>query len=153
MSEVSAIPEGYEGITPYLAFKDANSAIEFYKKAFGAEELFRIDDGDRIGHAELKIGAAIFMLSEENPEYGALSPETVGGSPVSLMFYVPDVDRFTEKAVESGLKVIRPVQDQFYGDRSGFFEDPFGYKWSIATHIRDVSPEEMNEVAKNAGAE
>lgn len=145
---VKAIPEGYEGVTPYLICKNAEAAIDFYTRAFGAVELFRIGEPGMVGHAELKIRNAIIMLADEHPEMGALSPETVGGSPISLMIYVEDVDDFTGKAVAEGLKVLRPVEDQFYGDRSGQFEDPFGHKWSFATHIADISPDEMNQKAK-----
>ena len=145
---VKAIPEGYEGVTPYIICKNAEAAIDFYKNAFGAVELFRIGEPGMVGHAELKIGNAIIMLADEHPEMGALSPETVGGTPVTLMIYVEDVDDFAGKAVAEGLKVIQPIKDQFYGDRSGQFEDPFGHKWSFATHIADVSPDEMNQKAK-----
>ena len=145
---VKAIPEGYEGVTPYIICKNAEAAIDFYKNAFGAVELFRIGEPGMVGHAELKIGNAIIMLADEHPEMGALSPETVGGTPVTLMIYVEDVDDFAGKAVAEGLKVIQPIKDQFYGDRSGHFEDPFGHKWSFATHIADVSPDEMNQKAK-----
>ncbi|MBC7900858.1 MAG: VOC family protein [Saprospiraceae bacterium] len=145
---VNAIPEGYEGVTPYIICKNAEGAIEFYKKAFGAVELFRIGEPGMVGHAELKIGGAIIMLADEHPEMGALSPETIGGTPVTLMIYVEDVDTFTEKAVAEGLTVLKPVADQFYGDRSGYFKDPFGHQWSFATHIQDVSPDEMNQKAK-----
>lgn len=148
-SHVKAIPEGYEGVNPYLICKNAESAIDFYKKAFGAVELFRIGEPGMVGHAELKIGkSAIIMLADEHPEIGALSPESVGGTPVTLMIYVDDVDKFTETAVGEGLEVVRPVQDQFYGDRSGYFKDPFGHQWSFATHIADISPDEMNQKAK-----
>ena len=145
---VKAIPEGYEGITPYLICKNAEAAIDFYTKAFGAKELFRIGEPGMVGHAELKIGNAIIMLADEHPDMGALSPESVGGTPVTLMMYVENVDDFTEKAIAQGLKVLKPVEDQFYGDRSGQFQDPFGHKWSFATHIADVSPDEMNQKAK-----
>jgi PhnB protein len=146
---VKAIPEGYEGITPYLICKNAEAAIDFYTRAFGATELFRIGEPGMVGHAELKIGDnAIIMLADEHPDIGALSPESVGGSPVTLMIYVEDVDKFTVKAVAEGLKVLKPVQDEFYGDRTGHFKDPFGHKWSFATHIKDVSPDEMNQKAK-----
>lgn len=145
---VNAIPEGYEGVTPYIICRNAEAAIEFYKKAFGAVELFRIGEPGMVGHAELKIGGAIIMLADEHPEMGALSPESVGGTPVTLMIYVEDVDDFTGKAVNEGLTVVRPVADQFYGDRSGQFQDPFGHQWCFATHIADVSPEEMNQKAK-----
>ncbi|MEO7674123.1 MAG: VOC family protein [Pyrinomonadaceae bacterium] len=147
---VKAIPEGYEGVTPYLICKNAESAIEFYTRAFDAVELFRIGSPGMVGHAEMKIGNAIIMLADEHPEMGAVSPETVGGTPVQLLVYVEDVDAFTGKAVEEGLTIIRPIEDQFYGDRSGQFKDPFGHVWSFATHIEDVSPEEMNNRAAAA---
>lgn len=149
-SHVKPIPSGYEGITPYLICKNAESAIEFYKRAFGAEELFRIGPPGMVGHAEMKIGNAIFMLADEFPDMGAVSPQTIGGTPVSLYIYVEDVDGFTEKAVAEGLKVLKPVADQFYGDRSGHFEDPFGHQWGFATHKEDLTPEELNERAKAA---
>lgn len=148
--KVSPIPKGYEGVTPYLICKNAEAAIDFYKRAFEAEELFRIGQPGMVGHAELKIGSAIIMLADEFPQMGALSPETVGGTPVQLMVYVEDVDTFTEKAISEGLAVLRPLENQFYGDRSGQFQDPFGHIWAFATHIEDVSPEEMNERAKAA---
>jgi len=147
---VKAIPDGYEGITPYLICKNAEAAIEFYKKAFGATELFRIGGPGMIGHAEMKIGNAIFMLADEFPDMGALSPQTIGGSPVSLYIYVEDVDSFTEKAVAEGLEVLKPVTDQFYGDRSGAFKDPFGHIWGFATHKEDLTPDELSERAKAA---
>ena len=151
MSDVKPIPEGYEGITPYLICKNAEAAIDFYKRAFGAEEILRMGKpGERVGHCEMKIGKAIFMLADEFPEMGGVSPETVGGTPVSLYVYVEDVDAFAQKAVGEGLKVIRPVADQFYGDRSGYFEDPFGHKWGCATHVEDLTPEQMEERAKAA---
>ncbi len=141
---VKTIPDGYEGVTPYLICKNAEAAIEFYKKAFGAEELFRIGEPGMVGHAEMKISTAIIMLADEHPDMGVTSPESLGGSPVHLMIYVEDVDAFTDKAVAEGLSVLRPVSDQFYGDRTGQFKDPFGHVWAFATHIEDVSPEEMN---------
>lgn len=144
------IPEGYEGITPYLICKNAEEAIDFYKRAFGAVELFRIGEPGMVGHAEMKLGNAIFMLADEFPDMGVLSPQSIGGSPVSLYVYVEDVDAFAEKAVAEGAKVLKPVADQFYGDRSGHFEDPFGHKWGFATHMEDLSPEELNERAKAA---
>lgn len=144
---VKPIPDGYEGITPYLICKNAEGAIDFYKSAFGATELFRIGSPGMVGHAELKIGNAIIMLADEFPDLDAVSPETIGGTPVQLMVYVEDVDGFTQKAVAEGLQVLRPVQDQFYGDRSGQFRDPYGHMWTFATHIEDVSPEEMNRRA------
>jgi PhnB protein len=150
MSEVKPIPDGYEGITPYLICKNAEAAIEFYKKAFGAEEILRIGQPGMVGHAEMKIGKAIFMLADEFPDMGAASPHSIGGTPVSLYVYVEDVDGFTEKAVGEGLKVLKPVSDQFYGDRSGHFEDPFGHKWGFATHKEDLTPEQLNERAQAA---
>ena len=147
MSEVKAIPAGYEGVTPYLICKNAEGAIDFYKRAFGAVELFRIGSPGMVGHAELKIGNAIFMMADEHPQMGIHSPETVGGTPVHLLVYVADVDAFTEKAVDEGMEVLNPVEDQFYGDRSGQYKDPYGHIWSFATHIEDVSPEEMNSRA------
>lgn len=147
VENVKAIPDGYEGLTPYLVCRNAEAAIDFYTRAFGATELFRIGEPGMVGHAEMKIGSTIFMLADEHPDFGALSPERVGGTPVTLMYYVEDVDAFTEKAVAEGLKVLRPVQDQFYGDRSGQFIDPFGHKWTFATHIADMTPEEMNRKA------
>ena len=147
---VKPIPDGYEGITPYLICKNAEAAIEFYKKAFGATELFRIGGPGMVGHAEMKIGDALFMLADEFPDTGALSPQTIGGSPVSLYLYVEDVDSFTEKAVAEGLEVMKPVTDQFYGDRSGAFKDPFGHIWGFATHKEDLTPDELSERAKAA---
>ena len=144
---VKPIPDGYEGVTPYLICRNAEAAIEFYKKAFDAEELFRIGQPGMVGHAELKIGNAIIMMADEHPDMNAVnavSPEALGGTPVHLMIYVEDVDAFTEKAIAAGLEVLRPVSDQFYGDRSGQFKDPFGHIWAFATHKEDVSPEEMN---------
>jgi PhnB protein len=147
---VKAIPDGYEGITPYLICKNADAAIEFYKRAFGAEELFRIGEPGMVGHAEMKIGKAIFMMADEHPSMNAVSPQTLGGTPVSLYIYVEDVDSFAEKAIAEGAKVLKPVSDQFYGDRSGHFEDPFGHQWGFATHKEDLTPEELNERASAA---
>lgn len=149
-SEVKAIPADYEGITPYLICKNAEAAIEFYKKAFGATEICRMGEPGKVVHAEMKLRDSIFMLADEFPEMNAFSPETVGGSPVSLYFYVEDVDAFTEKAVVEGLQVLRPLTDQFYGDRSGAFKDPFGHIWGFATHKEDLTPEEIDERAKAA---
>jgi len=149
MGNVKAIPEGYEGITPYLICRNAEAAIEFYTRAFGATEIYRVGGGGMIGHAEVKIGNAIIMLADEFPP-PAVSPQTVRGSPVSLYLYVEDVDAFTEKAVSEGLEVIKPVADQFYGDRSGHFRDPFGHLWGFATHIEDLTPEQIGERAAAA---
>jgi PhnB protein len=152
MSKPKPIPEGYHTATPYLIIKDAAKAIEFYKKAFGAKEMMRMSQPDgRIGHAEIKIGDSPIMLADEFPEMGARSPQSLGGSPVSILLYVEDVDAFAKQAVTAGTKVVRPVKDQFYGDRSGSFEDPFGHQWHIATHVEDVAPEEMHKRAAAAG--
>jgi PhnB protein len=141
---VKPIPDGYHAITPYLIVKGAAQAIEFYKKAFGAVELMRFDmPGGLIGHAEMKFGDSMVMLADEHPQMGAVGPLTVGGTPVGLCFYVTDVDSVAEKAIAAGAAVERPVQDQFYGDRTGTFRDPFGHKWTVATHKEDVSHEEM----------
>lgn len=152
MSKPKPIPDGYHTATPYLIIKDAAKAIEFYKKAFGATEMMRMSQPDgRIGHAEIKIGDSPIMLADEFPEMGARSPQSLGGSPVSILLYVADVDACAERAVTAGAKVVRPVKDQFYGDRSGSFEDPFGHQWHIATHVEDVAPEEMHKRAAAAG--
>ena len=144
--KVEPIPAEYAGVTPYLSVKDAAAAIEFYKKGFGATELMRLPGPDgKIGHAEVKIGNAIVMLADESSEAGHLSPPTLGGSTVKLHMYVEDVDSFFEKAVAAGAKVLYPLADQFYGDRSGRLEDPFGHVWLVSTHIEDVAPEEMQK--------
>lgn len=143
-SKVKPIPEGYTAITPYLIIRGAAAAIDFYKKAFGATEIMRMPQPDgRIGHAELKIEGSYIMLADEFEEMGHVSPKTLGNSPVSMLLYVENADATFARAVSLGSKVIKPLQDQFYGDRSGFLEDPFGHRWSIATHIEDVSLEEM----------
>lgn len=145
---VKAIPDGYLGATPYLCIKGAASALDFYKQAFGAVETMRIAaPGDKIGHAEIKIGDAPIMLADEFPEMGFSSPISLGGSPVLIHLYVPDVDKFVERAVAAGAKLTRPVEDQFYGDRGGKIEDPFGHSWYFATHIEDLSPEELQKRA------
>ncbi len=153
-NQVKAIPEGFEGATPYLAIKGAAAAIDFYKKAFGATEKMRMPRPDgRIGHAEIKIGKANLMLADEHPEISFLSPQTLGGSPVTIHIYVEDVDALAAQAEAAGAKVRRAVADQFYGDRGGQFEDPFGHVWYFASHIEDVSPEEMQKrAAAAAGA-
>jgi len=151
MSEVKKIPEGYHSITPALIVKDGNAAIEFYKKGFGAEERHRMKSPDgRIGHAELRIGDSIVMLTDEFPEMKCLSPKSIGGSPVSMYIYVEDVDDTINKAVSAGAKVLDPVKDQFWGDRHGRIEDPFGHLWFIATHKKDLSSEEMKKAAEEA---
>ena len=148
---VKAIPEGYHSVTPYLIFSSAGDAIAFYKRALGAEEVMRMaDPGGRIQHAEIKIGDSRIMLADEHPEIQALSPKTVGGSPVSIHLYVEDVDTAVEHAVAAGAKLIRPVADQFYGDRLGGIEDPIGYRWFIATHKEELS---MDEIRRRAAAQ
>ena len=143
-TKVKPIPDGHHGATPYLCCKDAARAIEFYERAFGATELFRLaEPSGRIGHAELKIGDALIMLSDEYAEWGVRSPQSLGGSPVSIHLYVEDVDALAARAVAAGATLQRPVTDQFYGDRSGSLVDPFGHRWNIATHKEDVSAEEM----------
>ena len=153
MSKVPHIPKGYQAVTPYLIIKGAAQAIDYYKKVFGATELFRMDGPDgKVGHAELQIGDSHIMLADENPSMGQghTSAATIGASPVSLYVYLPDVDRVVEKARAEGAKVLKPVQDQFYGDRSGFLQDPFGHLWGVATHVEDVSPKDIEERAKKA---
>ena len=146
---VKAIPEGYEGATPYLVIKGAASALEFYRKAFGATEIMRMPaPGGTIGHAEIKIGKAIIMLADEFPDMDYKSPQAYGGTPVSIMIYVPDVDRFVQRAVDAGAKLVRPVEDKFYGDRGASLEDPFGHQWHFATHVEDVPPDEMEKRAQ-----
>jgi PhnB protein len=141
---VKPIPEGYHSVTPYLIIKGATAAIDYYKKVFGATEIMRMPTPDgQIGHAELKIGDSPIMLADEMPGRGYVSPKTLGGTPVSIMIYVNDVDSVFKNAVDTGAKVDQPIKDQFYGDRSGTIHDPFGHVWTIATHKEDVTPEEM----------
>jgi len=155
MSKVSHIPQGYNSVTPYLIIKDAARAIDYYKKVFGATEVFRMPMPDgKVGHAELQIGNSRIMLADENPGMGQghASATSIGASPVSLYLYLPDVDRVVERAVAEGAKILKPIQNQFYGDRSGFIQDPFGHLWGIATHVEDVSPQEMEERMKKLQA-
>lgn len=145
-SAVKPIPDGYHSVTPYLIIKGAAEAIAFYKVAFGATELFRMAQPDgRIGHAEIQIGDSRIMLADEFPEMKYLGPQTLGGSAVSLLIYVPDVDAVFTQAIAAGALEQRPVEDKFYGDRGGSLTDPFGHVWHIATHTEDVSPEEMEK--------
>ena len=145
---VNYIPKGYHSATPYLICKGAARAIDFYKQAFGATELMRFPGpGGSIGHAEIKIGDSPMMLADEMPQMGYRSPASLGGSPVSIMLYVQDVDKVVNQAVKAGAKLERPVADQFYGDRNGTIQDPFGHVWTIGTHKEDVSPEEMQRRA------
>lgn len=149
MSDVKPLPEGYHNVTPYLFVRTAALAIDFYKQAFGAVETVRMPGPDgRIMHAEIKIGDSIVMLADENPQNGVMSPQTVGGYSVGLHVYVEDVDAVFKKAVDNGAKALRPVKNQFYGDRSGSLLDPFGHMWSVATHVEDVSPDEMRKRMK-----
>ncbi len=151
MNKVSYIPKDYNTITPYLIIKGAAQAIDYYKKVFGATELFRMNGPDgKVGHAELKIGNSHIMLADENPSMGQghTSAATIGQSPVSLYVYLPDVDSVVKRASAEGAKVLKPVEDQFYGDRSGFIQDPFGHLWGVATHVEDVSPKDMEERMK-----
>jgi len=153
MNKVSYIPKDYNSITPYLIIRGAAQAIEYYKRVFGATELFRMNGPDgKVGHAELKIGNSHIMLADENPGMGQghSSAATIGASPVSLYVYLPDVDRVVKQAAAEGAKILKPVADQFYGDRSGFIQDPFGHFWSVATHIEDVAPKDVEERAKKA---
>jgi PhnB protein len=145
MANVKPIPDGYHSVTPYLIVKGASDAIDFYKRAFGANELFRMEHQGLIGHAEIKIGDSPIMLSDEHPQMGFVGPATLGGSPVSIMIYVEDVDATFKQAIEAGGEEVKALQDQFYGDRSGTLKDPFGHTWHVATHKEDVSPEEMEK--------
>jgi len=138
------IPEGFHTMTPYLCVSDAARAIEFYKEAFGATEILRMEaPGGKIGHAEVRIGDSVLMLADEFPEMNFRSPQTLGGVSAHFMIYDEDVDARVERAIAAGAKLTRPVKDQFYGDRSGGVEDPFGHHWYISTHIEDLSPEEV----------
>jgi PhnB protein len=148
---VQPVPVGYHTVTPYLIVRNAARALDFYKRAFGATELCRMaDPSGKIGHAEIRIGNSCIMLADEFPEMGARSPESIGGSPISLYVYVENVDTVAQQAIDAGATVDQPVKDQFYGDRSGCFLDPFGHKWTISTHIEDLSPEEIDKRARAA---
>jgi PhnB protein len=148
MAQVKAVPEGYRNVTPYLIVSDGAAAIDYYKRIFGAIEVMRIPGpGGRIGHAELRIGDSMIMLADENPQTDARGPLSFGGSPVSFLLYVEEVDAVTAKAEMAGAKIVRPPKDQFYGDRTATLTDPFGHQWTISTHIEDVSPEEMQKRA------
>jgi len=153
-TKVKPVPDGHRTVTPYLAIKDAAKALDFYQRAFGAVESYKLmmPDG-RVGHAEIRLGDSLIMLADEFPEYGGKAPDTLGGSPVSLHLYVEDVDAFVKKAVAAGAKERKPVADQFYGDRSGQLEDPFGHLWWVATHKEDVPPAEMQKRAEKMFAE
>jgi PhnB protein len=150
---VKPVPDGYHTLTPFLTVRDAVKAIEFYKQAFGAEErgVAKGPDG-KVMHAELKIGDSIIMLSDEFPEFGSKSPEAIGGSPMGLHIYLDGVDAAFDRAVKAGATVEMPVMDQFWGDRYGKLRDPFGHKWSIGTHIKDLSMDEMKKAMDEAVA-
>jgi PhnB protein len=151
--KVSPVPAGYDAVTPYLSIRGAAEAIEFYKKAFGAKEVMRMPGpAGKLGHAEIQIAGHRIMLSDEYPEMDFMSPQSRGGSSVHIHVYLPKVDAVVERAVAAGAKIKRPVQDQFYGDRTGSLEDPYGHMWHLATHIEDVSPREMKKRAAKAAA-
>jgi len=145
------IPDGYHSATPYLIVKGAANAIDYYKRAFGASEMFRMaDDKGTIGHAEIKIGDSVIMLADETPGAVCHTPRSLGGTSVGMMIYVNDVDTVFKRAVEAGGKSLRPLTNQFYGDRSGTLEDPYGHVWTVATHVEDVPPEELKRRAQQA---
>jgi PhnB protein len=151
MSVVKPIPDDYPRVIPYLSVIGAGDAIDFYRDVFGARERMRLAGPDgKLGHAELEIGDSVVMLADEFPEMGGRSPKTLGGTPVTLMVYVEDVDDVFGRALQGGATEIRAVQDQFYGDRSGMFEDPFGHRWNVATHVEDVSAQDMEQRAAEA---
>lgn len=153
MAAVRPIPEGYHSVTPYLIVDGAAAAIEFYERVFGARARMRIaGPGGKVGHAELDVGDSCIMLADEFPEIGARGPKSVGGAPVNLYLYVEDVDAVVGKAIAAGAREVRAVEDQFYGDRMGTIEDPFGHVWHISTHVEDVPPDELERRAKAAMA-
>jgi PhnB protein len=147
METAHPIPDDRPALTPYVIVKDAAKAIDFYQRAFGATEVFRLiePESSRIGHAELRIGGALLMLADEWPDFGALSPTSIGGSPVSLHLYVDDVDGFVQRATSAGATILRAIRNEFYGDRTGTVADPFGHQWHIATRKEEVSPQEMQK--------
>jgi PhnB protein len=151
MAKVKPIPDGYPQVSPYLTIDGASAAIDFYTNVFGAKERMRMPDpSGKIGHAELELGDSLIMLSDEYPEMSGPSPKSVGGTPVTIFVYVEDVDAVYDRAVKAGAKALQPVENKFYGDRAGQFEDPFGHRWSVATHVEDVPPEEMGKRAAQA---
>lgn len=152
-NRVNPIPKGYHSVTPYLTVNDAARALEFYKRAFGAQEIVRMDGPDgKIGHAEIKIGDSVVMLGDEMPGMGNRSPQSLGGTTAGVMLYVENVDTVFNQAVSAGAQIESPVADMFWGDRYGKLKDPFGHSWSVATHIEDVAPAEMSKRAKDAMA-
>jgi PhnB protein len=147
-SKVKPIPDGYHSVTPYLSIQGAAAAIDFYKRAFGATEIMRMPQPDgRVGHAEIQIGDSRVMMADEFPEMDFNAPQKYGGSPVHLHIYVEDVDKVFKQALAAGGKEVRPVQDQFYGDRLGTLADPFGHVWHVSTHKEDLTPEEIGKRA------
>jgi len=142
---VNYIPDGYHTVTAYLMVDDAAKALDFYREAFGAEELYRLPMGDKIGHAEIMIGDTHLMLADEFPDMDALGPNKRGGATASFLIYVPDADAAYDKAVKAGARADRPLKNEFWGDRIGTVIDPFGHKWSLATHLEEVAPEEMQK--------
>lgn len=153
-AHVKPIPQGYHSVTPYLCVNDCKGAIDYYKRAFGAQETVRMDGpGGKIGHAELKIGDSMIMLADEMPGSGCRSPQSLGGTPVSIFLYVEDVDKVYNQAVAAGGKAEMPPADMFWGDRYGKLNDPYGHLWSLATHKEDIAPEEMKKRAKEAMAQ
>ena len=151
MADVKPIPDGYPQVTPYLCVDGAKAAIEFYSSVLGARERMHMPAPDgKIGHAELELGDSLLMLADEYPEMGVRGPKAVGGTPVMISIYVEDADAVFDAAVAAGATAVRPVENQFYGDRSGQFEDPFGHRWSVATHVEDVPPDEMEKRAAEA---
>lgn len=145
MSTVEPIPAGYHTVTPYLVVEDCAAALDFYKRAFGAEEVLRLPAPDgKIMHAEMRIGDSMIMLSDEAPDWGARSPRHYGGSPMHLMLYLADADASYAQALAAGATSVRPMENQFWGDRMGRVADPYGHQWSLATHVEEVSPEEMD---------
>ena len=148
-TKTKPIPDGYHTVTPYLVITNAGKAIEFYKEAFGATEIMRLATPDgKLMHAEIKIGDSPIMLCDECPDWNALSPQTIGGTAVSIMLYLEEVDSIVKRAVAAGATLLMPVENQFWGDRCGTVVDPFGHKWTVATHTEDVSPEEISTRAK-----
>jgi PhnB protein len=153
MADVQPIPEGYPQVIPYLMVDGGNEAIDFYTNVLGAKERMRMPGPDgRIGHAELELGNGLIMLADEFPEMGNRSPKAIGGTPVTIHAYVADVDSVFNAAIEAGAKELRAVENAFYGDRNGQFEDPFGHRWNVATHVEDVPPDEMEKRAAEAMA-
>jgi PhnB protein len=146
MANAKPIPEGYPQVIPYLCVDGAAAAIEFYGKVLGTQERMRMPGPEgKIGHAELEIGDSLIMLADEHPDMGFLSPKSIGGTPVTISVYVENVDDVFERALEAGATSVRSVEDQFYGDRSGQFDDPFGHRWNVSTHVEDVPPDEMEK--------